>query len=263
MPDPRPELAPAVVTAQLRALGVREGGVLLVHMSFRAVRPVAGGPLGLIAALREALGPDGTLVMPSDTGDDDTLFDPATTPVTPDLGATADLFWRLPGVKRTDHFCGYAASGPAAEQITAAPGTAPPSAPGSAIDVVRELDGQVLLLGVGHDANTTVHLAELLGGVPYGVPRHYTALRGGRPVRVDYLENDHCCERFALLDDWLRAEGLQREGTVGHAEARLANARDVVRIAVAHLREDPLVFLHPEGEGCDECDEARASCVTC
>ena len=45
------------VADQLRTLGVRPGGVLLVHTSFRAVRPIEEGPLGLIDALRSALGP--------------------------------------------------------------------------------------------------------------------------------------------------------------------------------------------------------------
>lgn len=53
----RDELSRAEVTEQLRALGVKAGGVLLVHASFRAVRPVEQGPLGLIEALRAALGP--------------------------------------------------------------------------------------------------------------------------------------------------------------------------------------------------------------
>jgi aminoglycoside N3'-acetyltransferase len=124
---------------------------------------------------------------------------------------------------------------------------------------VHKADGQVLLLGVGHDADTTLHLAELLAGVPYRVPRHVTVLRDGRPVRVDYGENDHCCARFALADGWLRERGLQREGPVGHAHARLARARDVVAVTVGHLARDPLLFLHPAGEGCEDCDEARAS----
>lgn len=59
------ELSKAEVTHQLLALGVKKGGVLLVHTSFRATRPVEGGLLGLIEALRDALGPKGTLVMPS------------------------------------------------------------------------------------------------------------------------------------------------------------------------------------------------------
>src|SRR5690349_14206253 len=102
------------VEAELRALGVRRGGVLLVHTSFRAVRPVEGGPLGLIAALRAALGPDGTLVMPTMT-DGESVFDPASTP-TLDMGITAELFWRQPGVVRSTHPGGsFAAAGPEAE----------------------------------------------------------------------------------------------------------------------------------------------------
>jgi aminoglycoside 3-N-acetyltransferase-4 len=126
---------------------------------------------------------------------------------------------------------------------------------------VHDLDGQVLLLGVGHDANTTLHLAELLADVPYRVPRHCTVLRQGRPTRVDYLENDHCCQRFALMDKWLRERGLQAEGPVGHAPARLARSRDIVGIALERLARDPLVFLHPGEAGCAECDEARRSAL--
>lgn len=90
----------AVPSDQLCSLGVRTGGVLLVHVSYRAVRPVEGGPKGLIEALREVLGPDGTLVMPSWGGDDDRPFESATTPAARDLGVVADSFWRLLGVVR-------------------------------------------------------------------------------------------------------------------------------------------------------------------
>jgi aminoglycoside N3'-acetyltransferase len=124
---------------------------------------------------------------------------------------------------------------------------------------VHQLDGQVLLLGVGHDADTTLHLAELIAGVPYRVPKHITVLLDGRPVRVEYGENDHCCERFALADAWLRERGLQREGPVGHADARLVQARDVVAVACEHMARDPLVFLHPPAAACSDCDAARAS----
>jgi aminoglycoside N3'-acetyltransferase len=121
----------------------------------------------------------------------------------------------------------------------------------------------VLLLGVGHDANTTLHLAELIAGAPYRVPHHCTVLGSDRrPVRVDYEENDHCCERFALADGWLLDRGLQREGQVGQARARLLRSRDVVAVATGQLELDPLVFLHPAGAGCAECDEARRSVTT-
>jgi len=241
------------LVAQLRALGVPSGGVLLVHTSFRAVRPVEGGPAGLIEALRTALGPDGTLVMPSWTGDDAAPFDPATTPAAADLGVVADTFWRMPGVRRANHAFACAAAGPAAERILADPLPLPPHRAESPIGRVHELDGQVLLLGVNHDADTTIHLAELLAGVPYRQPNQCTVLENGRARRIEYAENDHCCQRFALADDWLRERGLQREGRVGNAQARLVRARDVVSVVREHLARDPFVFLHQRGE-CGECD---------
>jgi aminoglycoside N3'-acetyltransferase len=197
--------------------------------------------------------------MPSWPADEDAPFDPATTPAAPDLGVVADAFWRRPGVARSEHPQAFAAAGPRAAEILADPLPLPPHVPASPIGRVHELDGQVLLLGVGHEADTTLHLAEVLAGVPYGVPRTCTVLRDGRPVRLDYRENDHCCALFALADGWLRARGLQAEGRVGHAHARLGRARHVVAVALEHLARDPLVFLHSPSAGCSACDEARAS----
>jgi len=247
------------VTAQLRELGVRTGGVLLVHTSFRAVRPVEGGPPGLIDALRAALGPYGTLVMPSWPSSADEPFNPSTTPAAKDLGVVADTFWRMPGVLRTEHLFAFAAAGPRAAEIVADPLPIPPHIPESPVGRVHALDGQVLLLGVGHENDTTLHLAELLAGVPYRAPKSFHVLRGGCVERIEYGENDHCCARFALADDWLRSGRLQAEGRVGNAHARLVRARDVVDVAVKRLKREPLLFLHGEDAGCAECDAARRS----
>jgi aminoglycoside N3'-acetyltransferase len=247
------------LVGQLESLGVARGGVLLVHTSFRAVRPVDGGPEGLIDALREALGPEGTLVMPSWGGGDDEPFDPASTPPSPGLGVVPGMFWRLPGVQRSGHLHAFCAAGPAAEAILADPLPLPPHIPESPVGRVHDHDGQILLLGVNHDANTTVHLAEVLGGVPYRIAKHCTVLQDGVPTRIEYGENDQCCQGFRLVDGWLQAAGLQTEGAVGHARARLMRSRDVVNVVTARLREDPLLFLHPAGSGCDECDEAWES----
>lgn len=251
------ESSTAAVASQLRRLGVRRGGVLLVHTSFRAVRPVDGGPLGLIEALRDALGPDGTLVMPSWSGQDDEPFDALTTPSAQDLGVVAQTFWRLPGVVRSDHFHAFAAAGPQAEVITADPLPLPPHIPASPVGRVHDLDGQVLLIGVGHDANTSLHLAELIAGVPYRTPGYCTVLENGRSKRIEYGENNHCCARFAFADEWLEPRGLQSVGQVGQARARLARSRDIVSSALEHLAAAPLLFLHPLAAGCGECDEAR------
>lgn len=242
---------------QLHDLGVRPGTVLLVHSAFSKVRAVEGGPGGLIAALEQAVGPEGTLVMPSWADDDEHVFDPATTSCR-GLGVVPDTFWRLPGVLRSDSPHAFAAKGPAAAAITAPHPVDDPHGPNSPVGRVHELDGVVLLLAVGHDANTTVHLGESLAGVRYRLRHHVTVLQDGQPVRQAYLEIDHCCERFALVDGWLEAAGLQRRGMVGHAVARLVRSRAVVEVVAAQLRANETVFLHPYGVDA-ECDEARNS----
>jgi aminoglycoside 3-N-acetyltransferase len=251
-------LSVPAVQAQIEALGVRRGGALLVHTSFRAVRPVEGGPLGLIEALRRAIGPVGTLVMPTMT-DGTTVFDPRVTP-TADMGITAELFWRLPGVVRSTHPGGsFAAEGPLAGRICAPAPLSPPHGLDSPAGRVYQLDGQVLLLGVGHSENTTLHVAESVAQVPYSVAHPCIVEVDGVPQRVLVPETDHCTRGFRRLDGWLAARGLQREGTVGHATARLVSSRDVVAVAVEHLAQDPLVFLCARDQRCEECDEARAS----
>jgi len=95
----------------------------------------------------------------------------------------------------------------------------------------------VLLLGVGHDCNTTVHVAEHLARVRYRLPKHATVLENGRPRRYEYGETDHCCEGFA----------------------HLARSRDIVDAALEHLLEDETVFLHPAQAPCVECRAARST----
>jgi aminoglycoside 3-N-acetyltransferase len=246
------------LACQLRDVGVREGGVLLVHTSFRAVRPVENGPLGLLSALRAALGDAGTLVMPAMTSGE-TVFDPGSTP-TVGMGITAEVFWRRPGVRRSTHpGASFAAEGPLAERICAPQPLSPPHGPDSPVGRVHDLDGQVLLLGVAHSESTTLHLAESIAQVPYSVSHPCVVEIDGTARKVMIPETDHCCARFQLVDEWLRARHLQREGQVGNAVARLGRSRDIVEVAVEHLASDPLIFLCPPGQGCAECEAARAS----
>jgi aminoglycoside 3-N-acetyltransferase len=246
------------LAAQLWALGVERGAVLVVHTSFRAVGPVLGGPAGVIAALREALGPEGTLVMPTMT-DGEGIYDATTTP-THEMGVVAETFWRLPGVVRSPHpGASFAALGPQARAICAAHPLSPPHGHDSPVGRAYDAGGQVLLLGVRHSENTTMHLAEDLGSVPYAVVHPCVVVENGVPVTMDLAEPDHCCQGFNRVDAVLRARGLQREGFVGNAPSRLCRSRDVVDVALELLRADELAFLCDATAGCDDCDAARAS----
>ena len=243
----------ADVARQLAELGVRRGGVLVVHTAFSKLRAVAGGPVGLLAALEAALGPDGTLVMPSMSDDDEVPFDPRTTPCR-GMGVVADTFWRREGVLRSDSPHAFAALGPRAAAITASHRIDVPHGLDSPVGRAFAFDAEVLLLGVGHDANTTVHLAENLAGVRYGKATHATEWEQGLAVRRDYVEVDHCCQNFEKLDAWLGPE-RQRRGCIGGGEARLMRARDVVDAVLSRLKDDETALLHAPGQ-CAECDAA-------
>jgi aminoglycoside 3-N-acetyltransferase len=227
-----------------------------VHTSFRKVRPVEGGPLALVEALERALGPGGTLVMPTMT-DGESVFDPGTTP-TFGMGITAELFFRRPRVVRSPHpGASFAASGPVAGRVSAPHPLAPPHGVDSPPGRVYELGGQVLLLGVEHSESTLVHVAESIANVPYSIEHPCLVEVDGVARSVMIAEADHCCRGFRKLDAWLGPR--QRVGPVGNAIAKLCEARDLVSAALEHLERDPLVFLCPSAEGCEECDRARAS----
>jgi aminoglycoside 3-N-acetyltransferase len=245
------------IADDLVALGVSGDGVLVVHTAFSSFGGRAGAPSDLIAALRLAAGAGGTVVMPSMSDDDEHPFDPRSTPCA-GMGIVADTFWRMPGVNRSDSPHAFAAVGPHAAEITAPHPVDVPHGLDSPVGRAYDLDAEVLLLGVGHDANTTVHLAENVAGVGYKLPKYATFIHDGQLVRHHYREIDHCCANFALLDSWLEARGHQQRGFIAGAPARLASARDIVAAALDQLRENETVFLHPRGV-CSECDEARAS----
>ncbi len=245
------------LTQQLLELGVQPGGVLLIHTSFSKVRPIEGGPVGMIDALRTVLGPKGTLVMPSMSYDDEHVFD-KTKSHCAEMGIVADTFWRLPGVLRSDNNHAFAAIGPLAEKILAPHPIDLPHGLNSPVGRVYELDGQVLLLGVDHTSDTTIHLCESLSGVRYRRDKYLTILKDGKPTRFEYREIDHCCENFAFVDGWLDERGLQKRGKVGNADARLIRSRDIVEVVTERLQENETVFLHPLGVD-EQCDEARQS----
>ncbi|MCK5249532.1 MAG: AAC(3) family N-acetyltransferase [Spirochaetaceae bacterium] len=168
--------------ADLRALGPREGDVLLVHSSLSAVGWISGGAETLIRALLAAVGESGTLAMPAHSGalSDPGLwenppvpaswqepirnsmppYDPALT-ATRGIGIVPELFRQFPGVLRSSHprdsFC---ALGPQAEQITANQMLENGLGEAGPLARLYDLNARVLLVGCGHDSNSSLHLAE-------------------------------------------------------------------------------------------------------
>ncbi|MFC5925734.1 aminoglycoside N(3)-acetyltransferase [Micromonospora vulcania] len=243
------------LAAQLRLLGVRPGGTVLVHAALSPLGFVCGGPQAVVLALRDALGPDGTIVVPTHTPDNSDPaqwrnppvpaswwpliraempgFDPAITP-SHFMGAVAEMVRCWPGALRSTHpQVSFAALGPAAERVVAGHDRADMLGEGSPLARLYDLDADVLLLGVEHDVNTSLHLAEYRCPAP---PRERlgAAVRtadGGRAwvwwedVRLDEAD-------FGALGRDLEATGAVRTGPVGTGTGRLMRQRAAVDFAV-------------------------------
>lgn len=194
------------LTQQLRELGVASGGVLLVHCAFSKVKPIEHGPDGLIAALQAAVGPSGTLVMPSMSDDDDQPFDSRTTPCR-HLGVVANTFCQLPEVLRSDSPHAFAARGPEAARITQLHPLDVPHGLDSPVGRIYEMDGQVLLLvdawleteplqrkgRVGHADARRLRSRDIVRVVVQGLQREETMFL--HPIGVD----EQCDEARASL----------------------------------------------------------------
>ena len=249
-------VTPASIGRDLAALGVRPGMLLNVHSSLSRMGWVAGGAQGVIAGLLDALGSNGTLMMPSHSAQ---LSDPANwqhppapadwwetireqmpayhpgrTP-TRQMGAIAETFRSWPGVLRSPHpQTSHAALGPLAETIVAEHPLECLFGDASPMGRLYALDGHVLLLGVGHGNNTVLHLAEDRAEFP-GKTRH----QEGAPILVNDERRWQTFRPLKVSDDDFEelgsafaATGGQIQGRVGHADALLFRARDVVDFAV-------------------------------
>jgi len=244
--------------ANLQSLGVRPGMIVIVHVSLSSLGWVCGGAVAVIQALLDAVGDAGTLVMPSHSGDlsdpsswvnppvprdwwqtiRDELpaYDPLITP-TVGLGRVAEVFRRWPGALRSAHpVMSFSARGPRALDIVGSHELSFSLGNGSPLARLHELDASVLLLGVGHDRNTSLHLAEYRAGI--------RPERGcGAPLLVDGRRVWHSYRDIELDDDAFLAIGHDFEermqvrlGRVGAAQARLFSQREIVGFAASFLR---------------------------
>ncbi|MFC5451383.1 aminoglycoside N(3)-acetyltransferase [Paenibacillus aestuarii] len=244
----------------LVSLGIREGDRLLVHASLSRLGWVCGGPQAVVQALMDAVGKDGTLVMPAQSGDwsdpaewgnppvphdwieviyrELPAFDPAITP-TRGMGRIAELFRTFPGTLRSRHpqvsFC---ANGYDAEQITTDHPLTPQFGMSSPLGKLYELNAKVLLLGTGFRTCTSFHLAEtLLAGMP--VKRMGTAmLDHGERVWKWFDDFAYDSEDFAALGTQLEQVCSVRTGNVGHAACKLLDMKEAVDFAAQWLKRN-------------------------
>jgi aminoglycoside 3-N-acetyltransferase len=156
---------------ELRRFGVREAGVLLVHSSLSSLGFVRGGASTVVDALFQALGPKGTLVMPTHSWDraaaGDFTFDVVVTPSC--VGRITEVFRVMPGVTRSLHPThSVAAAGPRAKYLTQGHEDAStPCGDGTPYAKLINERSQILFLGTTLEQNTMLHTVETFCGLPY------------------------------------------------------------------------------------------------
>jgi aminoglycoside N3'-acetyltransferase len=256
----------ADLVRDLRAVGIATGDVVMVHASLRAIGPVDGGAAGVVAALDDAVGPEGTLLMTLGARDDHGWvnerpederaallagtepFDALVAPADPDIGVLAEVFRTLPGTLVSDHPEGrFGARGRDAATLTDGVPWDDYYGPGSPLERFVGLGGKVLRLGADPDTVTLLHWAEYLAPVPSKrrVRRHrLVATPAGPQLRtVECLDDsngivDHPGEDyFATILKAYVASGRATVGTVGAARSELLDGRDVVDFAIAWMGE--------------------------
>ncbi|OIJ66254.1 AAC(3) family N-acetyltransferase [Streptomyces mangrovisoli] len=175
-------MADAELAGLLGGMGLRRGGVVMVHASL-------GGtgvpPRRVLGALRAALGPRGTVVVPAFTPENsDTsrayrglvagmsegqarafraampAFDADRTPC-PTMGALAEWVRTSPGAVRSAHpQTSLAGLGPRAAELLAGHDETCHLGERSPLARLYEADAQILLLRVGFEVASAFHLAE-------------------------------------------------------------------------------------------------------
>ncbi|MFF3216063.1 aminoglycoside N(3)-acetyltransferase [Streptomyces sp. NPDC002886] len=249
-----------------KAAGSGSGsGVVIVHTSLRSFGFVVGGAQSVQWALRDAVGPDGTLVMPAFTpqlchpstwrspdlaGTDLAgaaaampVFDRQGTPVSRTMGVLPELLRSLPGARRSGHpHVSFVAEGPRADEIVRSHPDAYRLSAQSPLGRLWDLDATVLMLGTPWNKCTALHLAEYdapypgrrsgLWALPEAGPDAGPAGTRWREVpEILVWEGD-----FDALGEAYEASGNPMASTVvGAAVCRAVPLRALVRFATRWL----------------------------
>lgn len=259
----RPLVTRRRIVRDLRGLGVRAGQTLLVHASLRSLGWVAGGAPTVVAALRQAVGPDGHVVVPTGTEAnsktsrvhqahiatltpeqvekfhlDMAAFDKDTTPS--GMGAISEALRTADGAARSAHpQSSFAAIGPEADLLMADHPLECHLGPDSPLGKLNKLDAQVLMIEVGYWAFTGFHLAEYLY-TPRPPKRTYACVVADPDGTRRWAEYDDVVlddQEFDDIGQSLEKNMAVKLGKVGHARCRLVPLHAAVEFAAEWMRK--------------------------
>ena len=247
---------------ELHRCGVTEGQTLLVHLALSKLGYVVGGAQAVIMALLKAIGESGTLMMVTGSGDNNNpaewqnppvpeswwqlirdntpAYDPTRTP-TRSMGKVPELFRTWPEVLRSDHpNNSFAAYGPNADFLVKDHALTELAGNQSPIGKLYELDGHVLLLGVEHWNNTSLHLAEFRADYPGKklLPAGAAMMVDGKRQWIEYeilIENP---DEFGAIGKAFDEKHKIQVEKISNADVRVFRQRLVVDFAIDWIEEN-------------------------
>ena len=171
-------LSSARLENEFRSMGVKPGMSVLVHCSMKSIGFLENGPETVLKALRNVIGPDGNILMPTspnasyqiDYIQANPVFDLVRTPSA--MGAVSEYFRKLPGVLRSAHpLEPVSVQGPDAEFLTSGHLHKPTAYHAdSPFCRLYSLPSMILYIGVTLDnAGTNLHTLEDAVEFPYPV----------------------------------------------------------------------------------------------
>jgi aminoglycoside 3-N-acetyltransferase len=253
-----------MLSADLRALGLESGDWVAVHSSLKSIGWVQGGPVSVIEALHNVVGPGGGIMMPLFSRPGGVRIDLAVTPTY--LGIMPETFRKYPGVVRSahpTHSVGILGPREKAEKMAEAHRHSGYISPGGPYDLLAGMGGKVLHVGCKWNTSSILHLAEVLADVPYVHITYEEWSYGVYGRHTDgsvisdvprYVPGDSV--GFCLIQEEMGRQGMLSTGRVGEADSVLASAAQMLEVGTEMLRDDPWRFLC-DFDDCEACLGAK------
>lgn len=238
----------------LNSGGLKSGQTVIIHSSLSSLGWVCGGPITLIQALIEVVTKNGNIVMPTHSEDytepsywknpavDESWWQtireemPAYQPeITPcrGIGVVPETFRKFPNVKRSSHpAVSFAAWGQNSDYITKEHSLKNSLGENSPLGKVYNLKGKILLIGVNHSRNTSLHLAEHKANFRkekeiQGGP----ILKNGKRVWMEYEDLKYDDSDFKEVGEAFENKINYQEFNIGHTTARLIPQKALIDFA--------------------------------
>ena len=245
------------LTTAFRNLGVQAGNVLLVHSSYKSLGEVEGGPQTIIDALLAALGPDGTLIMPTFNFDFNKgkPWDVRSTPS--QMGILTEFVRKDPHAKRVFHpIYSFAILGRYAESLG---GLRYKSSyeHGSVFGKLRDLDGKIMVIGLSYtNSMTFFHYIEQMEGVDYRFLKQFTGkvTDWNGTTWVDTFEmlvrdiDKGVITEVNPMGVLMEKAGVIKSKRIGAADVKLMKANEVYAFTAREMRRDPHLLYYIKKE---------------